>query len=295
MATGQRRLGSLYIPGFKNNAVLQLIIFTSVAYLMLAISWALVMLVFQGDDGMFKTYFVPNIAMGHISTFKQHFWTPLIYGFFQVPNSFMELLSSMVWLYCFGSVVQMLVGHRQIAPLHIYSLLAGGIIFYLAQLLPGRAGEAPFVFMGARAGIMGMAIAAITLSPNYRFYLSETFSIPLVIVVAVYAFLSIISSGFSVPVLLLTIGGGLTGFFYVQLLRSGYKPGNWMLNISNAIENLVTPAGEKKGKKARTIPLGGRQGISQNRIDEILDKINQKGYNALSKEEKDMLVRAGKE
>lgn len=294
MATGQRRAGSLYIPGYKNNAVLQLIIFTSVGYLMLAISWALVMLVFQGDDGMFNTYFIPNIAMGHISTFKAHFWTPLIYGFFQVPNSFMELLSSMVWLYCFGSVVQMLIGHRQVVPLHIYALITGGIIFYLAQLLPGRAGEAPYIFMGARAGIMGMAIAAITLSPNYKFYLTETFSIPLMLVVAIYAFLAIISSGFSVPVLLLTMGGGLMGFVYIRLLRAGYKPGNWMFSLSNTIENLVTPAGEKKGRKGRIINLA-EQRISQNRIDEILDKINQKGYNALSKEEKEMLLRAGKE
>jgi hypothetical protein len=37
------------------------------------------------------------------------------------------------------------------------------------------------------------------------------------------------------------------------------------------------------------------QGISQHRIDEILDKINQKGYNSLTKEEKEMLLRAGSE
>jgi hypothetical protein len=38
-----------------------------------------------------------------------------------------------------------------------------------------------------------------------------------------------------------------------------------------------------------------KNGISQQRIDDILDKINLRGYNALSKEEKDVLQRAGKE
>ena len=38
-----------------------------------------------------------------------------------------------------------------------------------------------------------------------------------------------------------------------------------------------------------------KHGITQSRIDEILDKINQKGYNSLSKEEKEALLRAGKD
>ena len=35
-----------------------------------------------------------------------------------------------------------------------------------------------------------------------------------------------------------------------------------------------------------------KQGITQSNIDDILDKINQKGYDALSKEDKETLIKA---
>lgn len=295
MGTGQRRSALSYIPGYKNNAVLQLIVASAVAYILLAVSWALMMIVYAGSDVNFHTYFIPNIAIGDISGLKSHWWTILTYGFFQFPNSFMELLSNMIWLYCFGSVVQMLIGHRQVIPLYVYSLVTGAVVFYLTQLFPGKMAVVPQAVLGARAGITGLAVAAITLTPGYRFYLSETFSIPLVVVVSIFAFLMIISSGFYIPVLMLLVGGGLSGFGYVLLLRSGRKPADWMYSVGNKIEALVTPS-DKKGKKSARKGIADMHGrISQSRIDEILDKINQKGYNSLTREEKEMLLRAGNE
>ncbi len=296
MGTGKRRSALSYIPGYKNNAVLQLIIASGVAYMMLAISWALVMIVYVGDASAFNTYFIPNIGLGQLVEFKSHWWTILTYGMFQFPNSFMELLSNMVWLYCFGSVVQMLVGHKQVIPLYLYSLFVGGIFFYLFQLLPGKMGMAPAAFLGARAGLVGMAIAAITLTPSYRFYITETFTIPLMLVVGVFVFLMIAGSGFYLPVVGLMLGGALMGFAYVKLLRAGYKPAEWAYDLGNKLEGLVTPSEQTQKPKGRIIKMyHPQQGISQSRIDEILDKINQKGYNSLTKEEKDMLLRAGSE
>ena len=75
-----------------------------------------------------------------------------------------------------------------------------------------------------------------------------------------------------------------------------------MYKLTGKVESLVTPdenAEWKRHNKTRSKMLDKiyepKNGISQKRIDEILDKINQKGYNALSKEEKDILMRAGKE
>lgn len=295
MGTGQRRSALSYIPGYKNNAVLKLIILSSVAYITLAICWALIMIVYSGSQVNFNTYFIPNIALGNISGFRSHWWTIFTYGFFQFPNSFMELVTNMIWLYWFGSVVQMLVGHKQVIPLYIYSLITGGLVYYLAQLLPGRMGEVPPVLLGARAGITGLAVAAITLTPGYRYYLSETFSVPLMLVAGIFAFLMILGSGFYVPVLLLLVAGGLMGFAYVRLLRAGYKPADWAYELSGKIEGLVTPDDNKLRKRSGRKATGANGRVPQSRIDEILDKINQKGYNSLTSEEKEMLLRAGKE
>jgi hypothetical protein len=42
-------------------------------------------------------------------------------------------------------------------------------------------------------------------------------------------------------------------------------------------------------------PYRRRANVTQQKIDEILDKINQKGYSRLSDEEKDLLRRASEE
>ncbi len=303
MNSGRPRSALSYIPGLKNNAVLQLIIFSAGAYMMLAISWAVIMLVYKSNEN-FDLYFLPNIALPALAGFKTHWWTLLTYGWFQVPNSFMEMASNMLWLYCFGSVVQMLVGYKQVVPLYAYSMVTGGVFYLVAQLLPGSWGVPPNVIglLGPRAGLIGMAAAAITLTPKYRFYLTETFSIHILVVGGVFALLMIMSSGFFLPVIALLAGGGLMGFVYVKLLQSGYRPGEWMYKLSWKIESLVTPNEDeirRKNSKKRNEILNRayytKMGISQKRIDDILDKINQKGYNSLTQEEKDILLRAGKE
>ncbi len=298
MNTGRKRSALSYIPGYTNNAVLQLIIFSAVAYVIFALTWGVMMLVYQ-DNVNFEHYFIPAISLPTIHSFFTHWWTLITYGWFHNPHGFWELVSNMLWLYCFGSVVQMLVGHRQIIPLYAYSLIAGGVFYLIAQLLPGSLGTCPPYIMGPRAGLVGMAAAAVALTPKYRFYLTETFTIPIMVVAGVFAFLMIVSSGFYLPVVLLLTGGGLMGFGYVKLLKAGYRPGIWMYQLAGKAESLVTPNENASRNNINSDLFTNKYkpttGISQKRIDDILDKINQKGYNSLSSEEKDVLLRAGKE
>jgi membrane associated rhomboid family serine protease len=301
MSTGRNRSALSYIPGLSGNAVLKLIIFSSVVFVIYAIAWAIVALLYQGD-GNFNQYFIPAVALPHITNLKDHWWGIFTYGLFHYPNGFWELLSNMLWLYCFGSVVQMLLGHKQVIPMYLYCLLGGGVFYLLAQLLPGSLGACPPYILGPRAGLIGFAAAAVTLTPKYQFYLTETFRIPLLVVAGIFAALMVLGSGYWLPVVFMLIGGALTGFSYVKLLQAGYRPGEWMHQLTGKVESLVTPdenAEWKKHNKKRNEALdkmyAPKQGISQKRIDDILDKINQKGYNSLSSEEKDILVRAGKE
>jgi membrane associated rhomboid family serine protease len=301
MNTGRKRSALSYIPGLTNNAVLKLIIFSALLYVMLSLSWAVIMLVYQ-TDANFNQYFIPSFALPALAGIKSHWWTIFTYGWLHYPHGFWELLSNMLWLYCFGSVVQMLVGDKQVIPMYIYCLLVGGVFYLLGQFLPGALGVCPPYILGPRAGLMGLAAAAVTLTPNYRFYLTETFSIPIMVVAGIFTVLMILGTGFDLPISMVLIGGGLMGFGYIRLLQAGYRPGAWMYQLTGKVESLVTPdenAEWKRHNKTRSKMLDKiyepKNGISQKRIDEILDKINQKGYNSLSKEEKDTLMKAGKE
>ena len=240
MRTGQKRTALSYIPGLTNNAVLQLIIFLSVAYILFALTWGVMMLVYQSGIN-FNLYFIPNIAMPGLSGLKDHWWTIFTYGLFNFPNGFMELFSNMLWLYAFGSVIQMVAGPKQVIPLFIYCILAGAVFYIPGQLIPVTIGKMPVYMMGPRAGIMGLAAAAVTLTPGYRFYLGPTFSIPLLAVVGVYTLLMILASGFSLPVITMIAGGALAGYAYARLYKSGSRPGDWMYRLTRDIANLVTP------------------------------------------------------
>lgn len=300
MSTNRRKSVLSYIPGYTENAVLQLIIACTVAYITFAIAWAILMMVF-GSEVNFNVYLIGNVALPHLPVIKAKWWTIFTYGWMQYPNGFFELLSNMLWLYCFGSVVQMLVGYKQVIPLFVYSLVVGGIVYLVAQLLPGELGKCPPLLLGPRAGLMGMAVAAVTLTPKYRFYLSDTFSVPIMVVAGIFTVLIVLSTGFYVPVLIMVASGGLMGYLYVRLLRAGFRPGGWMYELGAKLEAMVTPdekaIARKRGHRRDQVMTNATRTriVSAKRIDDILDKINQKGYDSLTPEEKDVLMSAGKE
>ena len=298
MYNSQKRSPLSFIPGYNQNPVLRLIFFLSVAYVMLGLTWGVMMLLYQ-DGYNFNRYILTAVAMPVAAGFKTHFWTLFTYGILNFPAGFAgywELVSNMLWLYCFGSVIQMLVGGRQVAPLFYYSLLVGGLCYLLVTLIPGSLGVAPPLIMGPRAGLMGLCAASVTLTPKYRFYLTETFSIPLVLVAGVFTLLLIVSSGFYLSVLAMVAGGGLSGFAFIRLLKAGYPPAGWVFGITDWMQQLVTPSARQASRKKN--PVKTKQASShtdtQKRIDEVLDKINQKGYHSLTAEEREVLFKAGK-
>ena len=70
---------------------------------------------------------------------------------------------------------------------------------------------------------------------------------------------------------------------------------------SGRVNDSVTPkedAYRRHGHRRSDVLKSGQQhkhDSGQHKVDEILDKINRKGYNSLSQEEKDILMRASKE
>ncbi len=78
-----------------------------------------------------------------------------------------------------------------------------------------------------------------------------------------------------------------------------------MNNVFDWTGNLFNPDKQKKGQKtvkeelfyksSPVAPFKKTPNVTQQRIDEILDKINQKGYRFLTEEEKDLLKRAAED
>ncbi|MET0244286.1 MAG: rhomboid family intramembrane serine protease, partial [Flavitalea sp.] len=97
------------------------------------------------------------------------------------------------------------------------------------------------------------------------------------------------------------IGGAIIGFIFTKQMQKGNDIGrpinwffNWIMNLFNPDKNNWKKTAKRdfhystKGAE----PFKKIPNITQKRIDDILDKINQQGYRYLTDEEKDILKRA---
>jgi membrane associated rhomboid family serine protease len=228
-------------------------------------------------------------------------WTVLTYMFVHV--GFFFTLINMAWLWVFGSILQDLSGNSKIIPVYLYGGIAGVIFFVvISYAFPQLRSQVEYSFMlGGNAGIMAIALATTTLAPDYRLFKMLNGGIPLWILTILYIIIDFTGTA-EASQRLAHLGGGLVGFLFVVSLKKGYDTSLWMTRIYNWFTDLFNP--DKPVKQNQKIkekvfyntggqkPFVKRPVITQQRIDEILDKINQKGFNHLSDEEKSILEKA---
>jgi membrane associated rhomboid family serine protease len=229
-------------------------------------------------------------------------WTIFTYMFVHVGVIYTVI--TLVWLWVFGSILQDLSGNSKIIPLYIYGGIAGAVVFVAANyFIPSLRDQVEYSFMlGGNAGIMAIAVATTTLSPDYRLFKMLNGGIPLWILTLLYIVIDIAGSH-NMGEQLAHLGGGLIGFLFIVSLKKGYDWSLWMHKLYNWFLNLFNPdkpiAEREKIKEkvfyntGATKPFVKRPVVTQQRIDEILDKINQKGFSQLSEEEKTILKKAG--
>jgi membrane associated rhomboid family serine protease len=231
-------------------------------------------------------------------------WTLLTYMFTQV--SVMGLIGNMIWLWVFGYILQELTGNKKLIPIYIYGGLAGALVFIIVSYsFPiVRANLPSASIMGSSAAVMAVAMATTVLAPMYRFFASLNGGIPLWVVTMVYLlidFAGIVTQGAAHS--MAHVGGAAAGFVFIYLLRKDKDGSVWMNNLYDWFINLFTPKQQNDTNVKQKVfynatgrnPFKKTSNITQNRVDEILDKINQKGYHFLTDEEKNILKRAAEE
>lgn len=230
-------------------------------------------------------------------------WTLLTFMF--IHTSFMLALTNMLWLWAFGSILQDLAGNDKIIPVYLYGGIAGAVMFiacnYAIPALRPNLGNA--YLDGASASIMAIAIATTTLAPDYRIFRMLNGGIPLWVLTVLFVVIDFAALGTHAPAYLVAhLAGALMGFVFVMQLRRGYDIGAWMIRLYDCFINLFNPDKKITPQKTKDklfyktthhLPFEKHPIVTQQRIDEILDKINQKGFSHLTEEEKNILKRAG--
>lgn len=293
--------------GHSGNTLITLIAICLIIFVGLAFMKAVWFFRYPKEEalGFFNKDFLSLFVMpADLNNMISRPWTIITHMF--THDNFWKVFTNMLWLWCFGYIMQSTTGTKKIIPIFVYGALGGAIAFLLAyNFLPSLQAQMPFAnAMGASSGVMAIAIVATLLSPNFRIFPMIGGGIPLWGITIFYIISDLASISFSdTGYLLADIAGAVSGLFFVFLLRRGYDGSKWMNNFFEWVNTLFNPGKPKKGTnikeelfyKSSSSPYTKTPNLTQQRIDEILDKINQDGYNTLTDEEKVLLKRAGKE
>lgn len=289
----------------ENNALLMLISLNVFGFITLRFIMAVYGLSHLSEERFYTDIFQYFAMPGDLKTFITRPWTFLSSAFSQLD--LFLLISNMLWLWTYGFIFQDLTGNRSIIPLYLYSAVAGAVLFLLSFLVfPNWKGAvgAPYYF-GATSAIIGIAAGTTLLSPGYRLFPMISGGIPLWVLTAVFGIIDIFYLTAKPAWFLSHLGAAGIGLFFVHALRNGKDWGAWMNQFYDWLVHAFSPKKKNTAsyrKKEEVYFNGGEQkgfskrsNLTQHRIDEILDKINQRGYEKLTEEEKQLLKRASEE
>jgi membrane associated rhomboid family serine protease len=294
--------------GQDGNALTMLIAINLIVFVMLAFI-KVVYYFSSGDAG--KLLFDKNIfdwitLPASLDKFMTRPWTLITHMFvhdMDNAGSVWHILGNLIWLWAFGYILQDLTGNRKIIPIFFYGALAGAFSYMLAfNFLNPLKESLPYAkAFGASAGVMAIAIATTTLAPGYRIFQMLNGGIPIWVITVLYLIIDLATIPHSNPGgHIAHIGGGAMGFLFMTMLQRGKDWGLWMNNVYDWFNDLFNPDKPKKGKvvksqlfyKAKIQPFNKTPLVTQQKVDEILDKINQKGYHSLTEDEKEVLRKA---
>ena len=240
-------------------------------------------------------------------------WSVFTYMF--MHEGVFHILFNMLFLYWFGMLIHQYLGSRKLANLYILGGLFGALFYVVIYNLAPYFSQSveSSMMLGASAGVFAIVVGAATLTPNTTFFLLIIGPVKIVYIAAFYVILSFANSiGANAGGEIAHLGGALLGYLYITQLRKGNDWGVPVQRVGIFLENLFSRSRSKvkvSYRKAKTTSSGGfgsfstktnpstlakNQEDTQKQIDQILDKIADKGYDALSKEEKRKLFEFSK-
>jgi membrane associated rhomboid family serine protease len=224
-------------------------------------------------------------------------WTLITYMF--IHFDFFHIFFNMIMLYVGGRLFKEFLGENRLTGTYILGGLAGAFVFIVGYNLFPVFNEARFisVAIGASASVLAIFIAVATYMPNYQLPLLIIGRIRLKYIAIFFVIIDLLSiDRGNAGGHLAHLGGALWGFLYISLLRSGKDPaastGIWV----KALGSIFKPKPKMRVEYRNRRPLNddeyNKQRVqNQKRMDQILDKISQHGYESLTSEEKEILFK----
>lgn len=250
------------------------------------------------------------------------FWSIITYNFVHVDLG--HIFFNMLIFYFTGRIFQQFIGDRKILSTYILGGVAGWFLYALFyNIFPvfASANAAGAPILGASASVMAVMIAAATAAPNIEVRLFMIIPVKfkwIAIFMLVADLINIESSNPGGHIA--HLGGAAFGFISVWQYQKGRDILAWFDRFAGYIgaifkrqprepkmrvEHRRTSTSSSSRSSSRTQSTTrsqrssdeayrGNQQDMQKRVDEILDKISQSGYESLSKSEKEFLFKYSK-
>jgi len=218
--------------GADNNSLIALLSINLVVYAFIGFFKTVYYLNSYPLEQFYAQIVHPSILFSNFQTLIHQPWSLLTYNWAQ--DGFWILLTNMIWLTAFGIVLQESNSNKHLFPIYFYSGLLGGIVFCcLGATTP---------LMGAGISVMAIAIAALTLRPQYKLLKNIGRGIPLWVLVVGYLVIQAFSfKQVELSIVLANLIGAAAGFIYILLLKKGHDLGKWMHQLLDLMNKSLAP------------------------------------------------------
>jgi membrane associated rhomboid family serine protease len=292
----------------QGNMLSRLIIINVAVYVAVNLVWVVARITSGYGDVTWYHNFVHFFCVSSDWTHNLlHPWAIITSAF--LHEGFWHILWNMLYLYWFGRILGDFLGDRRILPIYMLGAVFSAVVYFLSANLLEYGGGGVHYALGASGAVMAIVAATGFLAPEYEMRLLLIGPVKLKFIVLFLLLIDIIGLGSDANTggHFAHLGGALFGGFFIYQLRLGNDlsiPANALFDkIGRFVEGLLgkapRPRVVHRNKKGEERSGHGKSGVKQPkgrhdqaRLDAILDKIKQSGYESLSAEEKEFLFRA---
>jgi membrane associated rhomboid family serine protease len=230
-----------------------------------------------------------------------HVWTLVTYSFLHSPDNWLHIICNVLALYFLGRELLPVLGPRRFLGLYFTCVVVGGALWSLVNWHTGA------YLIGASAGVMGLLVVFACLYPNREVTLLLLFVLPVTMKPKYLAIACVALDLFGCVFYELMgnasplgfahsahLGGMAAGWLFFRFVHEA-PPWRDRAGSRVAVElprwmKQRSPAGAA-AQPATRVNVGTRSDLRAE-VDRILDKINSKGFGALTPEEKRLLDEA---
>lgn len=234
-------------------------------------------------------------AAGKVFMFQP--WSLLFYPFFLNGFIFFRLLYDGMLLWSFGRIHQQLLGEQRTRRLVILAVPVLGILSVLLGSIALPNVINPLYISGITPIVVMLIVSSITLVPDYSIELLLFGRVKIVWAGLIMSLLTLTFVNLATAMIIVL--GALLGFVHVYLLKQGKDLTELVWSYYQDKEPRTRMKVKYGGDKVEKKPARKRAKVEtpkpsevpQEIIDGILDKISEKGYESLTREEKEILFK----